>query len=614
MIIEQSVSIEIDGISRSDYVESFTLTEETNRIYQVCTMKVSCGGDTGVGSNHLMLPRFEIFPEQTVSIIVTSSGISKIFDGFVFSLVKVGDCLYDLQIRSESAKLTEPFYSYGDFEVCAEGSSHAVVEELTHRENIDLDITTIDLDTGGGYVRNGTPLSSITALSNTTGAEYWFDCQDNILRIHPNKAIQETGRILSDFEIFDYMPLYRTIYQRGIKYVYFGKNFLDTAGTITSSASVEVDGCTRIATVGVVPISTYMYSDNINLKAASKKFVQNFTTNPTRQIKVKYEIDNITRITMNGGVVTDYTAEYNVITFSSEKRGYIIVDYVGKILTGRVNVKKVDEKDYSEFDVFYDQCKVSSFSNFLSCNSASNGPNTRVCGGYTIQTPDTMNYASGFDFQVAPMFTSTPPKVSFYSGTEIIRYVPERTQVDLPWVERTELLVDPTGSYYCETVFPIITLTEVRSNGEDITAHTTVSGNRINFDTYYSNVVIAYDIYGWNYYVQFVQSPNSEVTMLVEDCDFALEGQDLDSTSSYACVVGMTIAIDMIAELGVSPYKAIDKNVTVTYPNSATAQFHTDHFGILYVQNTQLGDHNINVNNIKPGAKMTLTVTGPDLT
>ena len=586
--MNQLFRVTVGGSVVTEEVSNCNISFVMNRLYNVATFD----------------SKIRLISESDITIEFGG----RTFTGFIYSVLKKNEDAYAIVCRTNSAKMTEPYMSFGDSAIDAATTSHDLCALYASEYGTPITITAIDLDFGGDYERKGTAIGALTTIANVTGAEYWHDGTN--IRIEPNKAIATDGTPIPASDIFDFVPMSDNIRNRGIRVITVGAVSDDTGTTTNISCTAEVDSCTGETMVRVIPHTAYQSADGICLEAVRTQMNYSGVMAEGLSLKLQADIVSISSITVAGVRVTDYTFLYDTILFTTAKRGIVSVDYIGYGLRGCAPIQYVNGERYSQFDVFYGECDVYQFQDKMECSDNPNpdGPTSSMCGGVYVTTPKTMNYVIGFNFQTiggTPVFT-------FYSESRLLYANVETTYLTYDWVEHATLSIEADGTIRHKLRFTPVSLTEVRSNGTDITAHASLSGVYVVLDAVYNGVVVAYKVLGRNHYVQFDDQPDSQsIRMVVSgsedgDCEYELEGLNIDRTSSTECVEGVTVAIDMIAELGVHPWQAVNKAVTVVYPDETSVSINTNNVGVLHIPDVQFGEYNFNVSNIKKNVKMTM--------
>ena len=480
------------------------------------------------------------------------------------------------------------------------------------RYGIPIVNTSEDLDFGGDYERKGTVLSSLTTVANVTGSEIWFD--GTSIRIEPNKAITDNGETIDRDEVYDFVPMNETVMNAGIGTVIVGS--VSSPGNITTdvSCNVDVDSCTGETMVRIVPHDSFDSATGIELTEVRTPLVYNEVISPSISIKLEADIADISLVMVDGVEITDYDFRYDTIYFSSEKRGIVGIEYIGFGYSGYANIRRVAGFRYAEFDIVYGGCETYYYQEKMECSNGNDINETyTMCGGTFVAMPKTANYAKGFSFYTL----GDRPNITFYSDTQIIHGSVSSTAQSLPWVEPCVISVETDGTAKHKLRFFPDSINEVRSKGTDITSHVTLDGQFLVFDKPYYGVVASYNTSGYSHYVRFQDYPEANVRMMVSgdgdgQCEFSLEGYDLDSTSATECVQGVTVPINMIDELGVSSRDAVNKNVRVVDPAGTVLNLKTDYFGILKIPNVMFGTYDIDTGNIKANSKMQLIAGAQD--
>ncbi len=600
-MIDQIFRVTIDGVVRTSSVETANMTEGI-RVYQVASF------DFDIKDDFTPVPELDVIIEYG----------DKAFHGFIYEVTKVSKGMLSLECRSYSARLTEPYHSSNDSQIEDSTTSHGLCAEYATRYGIPINITAADIDFGGNFEREGTPLSALTAIAETTGAEIWWD--GTTLQIQPNKAITENGTVIYDYQVFDYVPDNNTIYQRGIKYVVIDATIEGTPSTsftvqntIDAQCSVDLDGCDGFVSAFIVPHTTYQTATGVSLSLVNKPLVYSENMSPSKTVSVDAHIKSVSKVTINGSQVSGYSVGYNTLTFSSEKRGMIVVEYIGYVHEGLARINNKSGGRYIEFDIYYNQDKRYSRQGYLNCTSSDDGysdPNGRYYTtdnndeDITITTPLVMNYEKGFDVQTQggePVFT-------FFANSEPFRPDVVTTQKTISILEAGRLSARDSGDFIHQLGSEPVSLVGVTSSGVDITSSATLEGDLVVFDKNYSNVSISYTSDVDSHHVQFDDSSETETiyTMNISDEDFILSGRDADDMNSAPCILGETVPISMVSKLNVTLEEVIGKQVTVTYPSDLTTSLTVDSMGMIYVPNIENGDHDIDITSISETARMIL--------
>ncbi len=597
-MIDQIFRVTIGGIVRTESVETANITEGM-RVYQVAAF------DFDIKDDFTPVPELDVVIEYG----------DKTFNGFIYEIVKVSKGMLSIECRSYSARLTEPYHSTHDSKIEDSTTSHGLCSEYSTRYGIPINITSQDIDFGGNFVREGTPLSALTSIASTTGAEIWWD--GTTLQIQPNKAIGENGRVIHNYEIFDYVPGGESIYQRGVKYVVIDATISSSdedasrypgQSATNAQCSVSIDGCDGLVTAAIVPYSSYVKSNGVYLRLVSRPVVYSTNMSPSKNLSVDAHIKSVSKITINGSSVSGYSKEYNVITFPSEKRGMVVVEYIGYVYEGHARIDTAKGGRYVEFDIYYNQDSRYSKQGYLQCNGTSDGKYTddgRYAGGeddLIISTPIVMNYHNGFDVQSQ----GDTPTFSFFADSNKFKPDIITTYKNISCLDTGRLNSRDGGGFIHYLEGTPSSLEGVTSLGIDITSSAHLEGNNVIFDKNYKNVSISYTCDVMNHYIQFDADDEKVITMDISGNEFILDGFDSDNMDTAPCVLGTTVPVNMVDELRESLENVKGKQVEVKYPSGLTTTLTVNVMGMIYVPNIENGDHGIDITSICETGRMIL--------
>ena len=577
----------VSGIDVTEYIVSSQMNENMNRLYHIASLQSG--------------KRF-----VTNATVEVTQG-DKHFTGFIYAVSQNSKNSYTIECRSHSAKLTTPYFSSSDYALEEATTSHALCTLYETKYGIPILMSAIDLDFNGNYERRGTPLDALANIANITGAEFWFD--GTSIHIAPNKPITNMGYALSDADVFDFVPSFDTVFQNGIGKITIGTTSNTSTIDTNVSCSAEVDRCSGETIARVIPHDAFVSASGIELSEVKTPMLHQGILSPSFSISMEAEIVSVLSVHINGEEITDYSFLVDTLFFNVEKRGIIMVNYVGYGYRGYANITRAGVERYAEFDILYGACEKYSFQDTMSCDSEDG---YSVCGGVSTITPKEMNYAKGFTFYTA----GGDPSFSFYSDTKQLTKAVQTLHKDLDWVEPATLSMEAGGIIRHKTRFLAKGITEVRAGGADITANTTLNGEYIHFDAIYLGVIVSYLMEGREHYVNFGENyPNEDIRMIVSGdvqggCEYSLSGYSQDSTGATVCVEGVTVPINMIEELGVKPFEAVRRSVGVTAPSGITSVIATDNFGILKIPDVIFGEYLLDVNNIRRNSKMKLLAGG----
>ena len=304
----QKFKLEVGGVDITDMVSGASISEKMNSIYN--TASFVC--------DDIIIPK---------SIIKIEMG-DNVFDGFIYSSIKNEKNKYNIVCRTFGGYLTTPFISSATKTIIPKTTSHTLCAYYATLYGVPITITAIDLDFGGDYEQNGTPLEALVSIANATGADYWFD--GTSIRIEPAKWIESHGEEVSKLDIFDYVPFGKTIENRGVGTIIVGNKSTSTDKTITPSCSSKVNGCTAQVMLRVIPHDSYKDSDGLtNIKEVKTPMTYKGVISASSYLSLEADIVSISSVKINNAEVADYSFVNNTIIFSTAKRGMAQVKYTG---------------------------------------------------------------------------------------------------------------------------------------------------------------------------------------------------------------------------------------------------------------------------------------------
>ena len=292
----QKFIVTVNGTVVTEDVSGCSVSKQMNRFYDVATF------DTAL----LICPKDEIVIEYG----------DDTFTGFIYKSTKSGKNNYRIECRTEGGYLTTPFISTDTHETIPATTSHTLCAYYASKYGITITITAEDLDFGGDYEQNGTVLTALTTIANSTGAEFWWD--GSAIRIEPNKWIESQGAEIPPADIFDYVPFAKTIEQRGVGTIIVGNKSAATDKVQPLSCTATVDGCTAQAMIRVIPHDAYEYSTGLNsVSAVQTPMVHKGVLSTSSYLSLEADIVSISSVTVNNRQVSDYTFVNNTIIFST---------------------------------------------------------------------------------------------------------------------------------------------------------------------------------------------------------------------------------------------------------------------------------------------------------
>lgn len=529
----------------------------------------------------------------------------KTFTGFVFKTTQIDSYLYTIECRTHSATLTEPYSPYTEQYDEAE-TSHDLCALYETQTGIPINITAEEVFFGGSYSRKGTIVQALTNVASTTGAEFWFD--DTSVQIQPNKYIDGMGVVIPRTDIFDYVALSKSVYNKGVGFITIRNGGSETSDVISKNLIyAEVNECTGELFAYTNPFGELEYTKGTgSFTQVNIDRSETFSLLDQDMITLDGAISTVSNITLNGSVISDYDFEvgHNVIWFTTLKRGQLIVTYTASAYKSFANITVTPIGRFVSFDLFYlDQ--ILKFQSFLSegCSNVSSD------GYMSCIVPDVMIYPKGFDVTT---IGGTPSFKFFNKNVEIIRGV---TTVSRDYVAVEEATLEVIDTYYRYTTrYPYSSVEAVESSGVSIpyTLSNDVDGYYINLAVYYPNVKVSYNTDSLLHTIKFTDIPNGEITMVItnddtnESCEYDILGIDMTDLDQIPCEWDQWIPVDVAGELSMEITDVKGKILTVKKPDNSTHQRTVDTYGILKIWVDMDGEYFIDTTSLKPRTSITL--------
>lgn len=573
----QLFNITVDGVAKE--ISTCTISEEMNRFYDVATFQID-----------------EIIQHERDVVINYGD---KTFNGFVYSTKKLSNLLYSVECRTYGAKLTEPYSAYTEGFDSAE-TSHELCSLYATQSGVPINITSEDITFGGSYERTGTMLSALQNIAYVTGAEYWDD--GSTIQIQPNKAITTTGTEIPPSDIFDFVASKSTVYNKGVGFITIQNGGSETSDIISRNRIYgEIDECS--GEIFVYPNPYGALEHTVGLSELSALTVNRQETNSMLDndtVTLDGAIDSVTEVTLNGTPITDYNFEqgFNTIYFNTLKRGTLTVTYTANAYHGYTNVSDTPIGRFITFDVFYlDQ--LMRFEGILLEGCL----NTATDGDMICIVPSDRYYNQGFTVWTI----GGDPEFIFYNDSDIIIRSVDTTDEDYTQVESVTLESTLTGYRY-KTRYPIKSVLDVQSSGDDIPYSTEVDGDDyyLTFTQYYPDIKVSYLTDAKSHYVKFAEIANGTVTMVIKNkntsevCEYLLEYK-------IPCEWYQYIKVDIADELGVEVSDIRGDVLNYVKPDNTSGTVSVNNFGVVKIYVFMDGDYIIDTGSIKPRTSVTLT-------
>jgi len=571
----QLFRVTLNGNNITEKIDNASIPEQMQRIYNTASF---------ISDDNLV----------TKGIIKIELG-DKIFEGFIFSSTKTGDNKYNIQCRTVGGYLTTPFIASDTELVIPVKTSHALCAYYSDKYGIPIIITSINLNFGGDYVQKGTPLSALVSVANTTGADYWFD--GTSIRIEPAKWIEEQGEEIPKTDIFDYEPFAKTIDQRGVGTVIVGTKSTSTDKTVSMSCNSKINGCDGNVMIRVIPHDSYQSSEGLTgvISVQTPLSYKGVISNSS-YLSLEADIKSIKSIKIDNAVVSGYTTIANTVVFTTEKRGVILVEYVGYGYTATANTKMVGGDKVASFSVYYGECEEYNYDGILTCPGGDNPSDKTVggnCGGVITQMPKTMNYKKGFTFSTFGVV----PYIYFLDKSNRINISVSSNNKIISIIEPATLSTyNETESVRHKLKIPMSSVLGVKAKGKAISY--TSDYEYVYLSSMADAVTVAYEATGMEHTVSGTNSVFEDVSMVVagEDggqCDYSLAGEDLNDPGTLTCSLGDSVLISIVDIHGISLEVVRGKSIPITDPFGTIITHVADDFGAVTIDNIQNGTYRI---------------------
>lgn len=540
----QLFKVLLDGVDITQKVSECLVSKEINRFYHVITFKY--GSEDGLILN---------------SDVTVYYG-DNILNCFIYSSSKISRNSHSVICRTIGAKLTEPF-STNDIALESATTSHELSALYASEIGVTINHTSGNLDFGGSYERKGTKLSALTNIANITGAEYYE--KDGQIFIEPSVGIDSDGTIIYDDEIMDFVPVGRSIYNKGV-----GVITIRNGGTLTNDVismnciNAEIDECDGSINIYPNPFGQLEHVQGIGtLKESIVTISQDLQVVDQDVVVLKGAIASIASVKLNGVSISNYNFEvgHNVIYFTTVQRGTLTVEYNAKAYKGYCDIEATPLGRFVAIDLYYlDQ--LLKFQAFLSedCNVLGDSDDSM-----TVIVPSVMNYVQGFSVWI---IGGLPTFHFFNRSEEITRGV--ATEVG-DYIHRQDIRLEAydQGGYISDTRYPIKAVTQVTSSGEPIpyTVILVDGIKRIKFEGYYPACEAVYTVEAQRYNIQFELIPNSEgdIRMVIIN-ELTSRAFEYELTETTPCILNQTYNVDIAGQLGVELFEVVGETINYRHP------------------------------------------------
>ena len=578
----------IDGDDITEKVVDFSADISVNQIYNTATLSVA-------GVNPDVWNRKDILVEYGDAT----------FTGFVFGNKKTGRDTHSIQLRSDAAKLTEPFTSSTTV-VDAATTSKTLVALYEAQYGVTIIHTCADIDFGGSYNRTGTPLDALRNVAAITGADY-YDSAAGLI-IEPSTGVSVGTVEITEDEYFNFLATENTIFNKGISTITI------TSGTDSSVEEDIVSDARIYAELDEYTGDLWIFSNPTGKLSSYKGMIFPSGTEVIEQMDksdiitasgdqiytLNGAIVSISSVTVNGTPVSNYGFKpgHNKIWFNTKIFGNLAINYIAYYSKALATTTSTPDGNYMQAEMFYKN-QYLIIQGFIQSNNSGAWDGNGGC-----IMPDSLNYVQGFDFRTV----GGSPQVEFYQDASPL----SQTVVSVPetfvYKETARLSNVGGGNYQASPRFTMLSDNGSKSYGVDI-AYTIVD-DAFQFDRYYPEVVILYKIEAIKHTVQFDNIPASIITMSVVDsvsgerCDNELQGADPTDPRTMPCALPASFVLDLVSLLGCDVASAAGQDIT----NIDLGTFTADQFGEVLLNisaGRSDGEYEFNTEHIQPRTKLT---------
>jgi hypothetical protein len=577
--ITQTLTIDINGTNQSNKIISGTLSKRINRAYDVMNVVLSYK------------------PNIKDSIYANIGNYP--FTGFVHKVTQNNKDSYNVECRSNIARLTEPFVSANT--VTENATTSTELWDLYHSKyGILIQSSETDLNFGANFKREGTPIQAIESICNVTKSMFYE--RNSTLIIEPFTNVPYEGTMFFDDEIYDFISLNDEVSNNVVSKVIIN----DTATKSSTSARVDeeiLDDKTII-----------LYPSNNKILRETKHLLPNFTgynyypvlkyssVLKTSFIELKTAVKSIEYVKVDG-IAHKYNNDSgsNIIDFEEEVRGVIEVAYVGYAFKTSLQTYSVDDKRAYQYDV-----KIGDAWDYR--QGLLNSSCCVKLSDNMIIIPNILNYELGFEiYSVAPFNYEyrLNGKLTALNTVES-RFLYTVTQ---------NMQIEEGGTLHFN--YPISEVVGVKHQGNIIssTLGTDTNGNAVitvagNASDYVDGLEVTYT---FNSYKYAISSPhqNGDVTMKIsngtDSSILNLKGINWDDINDIPHKYPARIPIDIASELNLPIHKVRGQTVDIVASDGTiTESIIVNKFGYVYATIPAQGKYDVIVTSILPLAKMTI--------
>ena len=589
MIVKQ-VRFEVNGQLYNDHVTDATLSVSLNRGYNVATLTINRPVELG----------------NSVSIRLDQ----RQFDGFVYRVARSGHKTWNVECRTETAKLTTPFDPDQDiFEPATTATE--LCQLFQDRSGITIEYNAAELHFGRSFKRSGTMLDSLLAIARVTGSRL-LCTDDNKITIDPVDVPDTSNAIiLNDSDIIDYAADIGSLESFGISTLIISSDSSEV--TSRQKHTLEVDNCSGRFVLYPVPASGVTFLGGVTASYDDlQRLEEEETVDNATSIELKGEIDNVVGVSVNGFALSNWSYSDCFVNFASPVTGQVKVTYDAKVIRGQVTPQstpagvwwlvRAEHNGEAFSDQGFLECSNNGSCDYLPCSDGSNDP---MC----VFMPERRNYVEGFDFWT---HGGGPVVRPVGANLTITRSADEYIATLEGAVEHFSGASDPRQTRI-ELAGEPLSVEELFTEATDSPSWT-IDGKYLVFPADYGTVKVAYKLDATKFHVQGDDQPHDVKIEVANACNgvtgmeywkpYDVQGFDKYDLSSYPCELNQTVPVDIAGSLGVLPNAARGKSVS----NVMLGSFIVETFGFIFVTVQANGEYEFDCSSIVHGGEVTLKV------
>ena len=588
-VIDQILRITVDGDVVTEKCSVGGISRTRNRIYDVARFTSEV--------------KFDKFSDVKLEVGDFT------FSGFVYAVTKTGENRYEVECRSNNAKLTAPFVQEeSTYDPAATSSELWAYYESTY--GVSISSTEIDLDFGRSFKREGTPLSAIVTVCRATGATY-FD-NGNGVSIIPASPVDDSGRVLLDMEVMLDSRKRTDVENDGLHRVIINEE----------ADGYNPDGVNADVTLDVGPCKTaIMYPTDSTVLGETRGLIPNFDGEYNFYPLMRYEESvRAEFVTLAGaakrivsvkvdGVEVGYTHDdgTNVVQFTALQRGFVQIVYVAYAFKALIDAKTVGRYFVYEVDALvagewkYKQANIEKGGN-EQCSS--------LVGRVKIFVPDDMNYEKGFKFYTSEL-------VERYFTLDGVPAQINNSATSMVFTAKETLFAEEigTGDIVIKLHVVAIDVLMVKKDGIEVdyvqisdsdgkTALKVISPEPDGYD-----VVYTFDAN--EYSVKDSPKPGKAKMKLMDaygdEAEYDMRVSNPDNACDIPAVYPARVPVDVAKQLGMFIHQVSGATLVFKKDRLPIGNFIVDDTGMCYVEINENGKYEADTGFLVPESKITIT-------